>query len=93
MKQPCVLSPGAVQQNPTGQHSESVLKPSLLCKANWICFSGENSTNMENIKYYYTFVGFVSWKYKIFLKGESILLNEVSSSRSRNVGILVVIFA
>lgn len=51
MKQPCVLSPGAVQQNPTGQHSENMLKPSLLCKANWICFSGENSTNMDNIKF------------------------------------------
>lgn len=32
-KQPCVFSPGAVQQNPIGQHHESVLRPSLLCFA------------------------------------------------------------
>lgn len=30
---PCVLSPGAVQQNPAGQHHGSVLRPSLLCFA------------------------------------------------------------
>lgn len=33
MKQPRVLSPGVIQQNPTGRHHESMLRPSLLCFA------------------------------------------------------------
>lgn len=62
MKQPCVVSPGAVQQNPTGQHHESVLKPRLLCKAKWICFSAK-ATSMDNIKFYNKLVVVLSLKY------------------------------
>lgn len=69
MKQPFVLSPGADQQNPTGQDTESVLKACLLCRANWICFSGENSTSIDSIKFYYKLMGFINWKYEILPKG------------------------
>lgn len=80
-------------KDPTGQHSGSVLKPSLFYKANWICFSGQNSTNMDTNRFYYKSMGFISWKYETFPKPVSVLLNEVSSSRSRKVGILIVLFS
>lgn len=49
MKQPCVLSPGAVQQNPAGQHHESVLRPSLLsfAKQNGSALVGNNQQAWE----------------------------------------------
>lgn len=88
MKQPCVLSPGTVQQNSTGQHHESVLRSSLLCfaKQNGFALVEKKSTSMGNVKFYYKLVVFISLKYQTFPKGVSIL-------RSVGIGILIVVFA